>query len=186
MKILNHFITHKNFINEEINNIKLGVQKLFDSNLELANIGTPQQYSQYLDTIFPDSKVKDIVYHGYKLKKDTYGRDDLSIEKFDKLKAPKGFYFTTDKIYANTFTEKYTNVKESGIIQAIINLKNPKQQKDLFRTDPKIATDENKDGFIGNDMGFEKDNVVVVFEPEQIHILGSKKDIQGFKKFVSK
>lgn len=37
MKILNHFITHKNFLNEEINNIKPGIQELFDSNPELAN-----------------------------------------------------------------------------------------------------------------------------------------------------
>ena len=40
-----------------------------------ANQITPQQkqqaqqlYSQYLDTIFPNSKVKDIVYHGSKNK----------------------------------------------------------------------------------------------------------------------
>jgi hypothetical protein len=166
--------------------IKEGVEELFNENPELSIIGTPQQYSQYLETIFPDSKVKDIVYHGYKLKKDDYGRDDLKIEKFDKTKAPKGFYFTTDKDYANTFTEKYTNVKESGLIKAVVNLTNPKQQKDLFRTDPKIATSEGKDGFIGNDMGFEKENVLVVFEPEQIHILGNKQDIEGFKEFVSK
>lgn len=165
--------------------IKEGVDELFNENPELASIGSKEQYSEYLNTIFPDSKVKDIVYHGYKLKKDNYGRDDLNIEKFDKSKAPKGFYFTTDKTYANTFTERYTNVKESGLIQAIVNLKNPKQQKDLFKTDPAIATNENKDGFVGNDMGFEKDNVVVVFEPEQIHILGNKQDMEGFKEFVN-
>jgi len=34
-------------------------------------------------------------------------------------------------------------------------------------------------------MGFEKENVFVVFEPEQVHILGSKKDIEGFKEFVN-
>ena len=43
--------------------VKEGVEDLFESNPELANIGTQTQYSQYLDTIFPDSKVKDIVYH---------------------------------------------------------------------------------------------------------------------------
>jgi hypothetical protein len=45
-------------------NAKEGVSELFDSTPELASIGTPQQYSAYLDTIFPDSKVKDIVYRG--------------------------------------------------------------------------------------------------------------------------
>ena len=47
-------------------NIKEGVSELFESNPKLASIGTQEQYSQYLDTIFPDSKVKDIVYHGSK------------------------------------------------------------------------------------------------------------------------
>lgn len=44
--------------------VKEGVKELFDSNPELASIGTPGQYSQYLDTIFPNSQVKDIVYRG--------------------------------------------------------------------------------------------------------------------------
>ena len=43
--------------------IRDGVSELFESNPELVNIGTPQQYSQYLDSIFPGSKVKDILYH---------------------------------------------------------------------------------------------------------------------------
>ncbi len=42
--------------------LKPGVQEVFNLNPELASIGTAEQYSQYLDTIFPDSKVKDIVY----------------------------------------------------------------------------------------------------------------------------
>jgi hypothetical protein len=40
--------------------VKPGVSELFESNPELANIGTQQQYAQYLDTIFPDSQVKDV------------------------------------------------------------------------------------------------------------------------------
>jgi hypothetical protein len=43
---------------EQQKQIKPGVEELFESNPELASIGTQEQYSQYLDTIFPDSKVK--------------------------------------------------------------------------------------------------------------------------------
>ena len=44
-----------------------------------------QLYSQYLNTIFPDSKAKDIFYHG---------TSEL-FETFDKLKqVSPGFYFT--------------------------------------------------------------------------------------------
>ena len=39
---------------------KKGVNFVFEQSPELAQIGTPEQYSQYLDTIFPDSKVAEI------------------------------------------------------------------------------------------------------------------------------
>ena len=48
---------------ETANKIKKGVDFVFEQNPELIKIGTKEQYSEYLDTIFPDSKVKDIVYH---------------------------------------------------------------------------------------------------------------------------
>jgi hypothetical protein len=40
------------------------INNTYEATPELANIGTPQQYLAYVDTIFPNSKVKDIVYHG--------------------------------------------------------------------------------------------------------------------------
>ena len=52
---------------------------------------TPQQkqqalqlYSQYLDSIFPESKVKDVVYH------------DTDV-KFDKFQSRRGIYFNVTK-----------------------------------------------------------------------------------------
>src|SRR5574343_1294158 len=47
----------------EKDNIKVGVDSIFKENPELLTIGTQEQYSQYLDTIFPDSKLKDIFSH---------------------------------------------------------------------------------------------------------------------------
>ncbi|HRT03017.1 MAG TPA: hypothetical protein P5513_03660, partial [Candidatus Diapherotrites archaeon] len=137
-----------------------------------------QLYSEYLDTIFPDSKVKDIVYHG----------TDADIEVFDKKTINSrekiqhafghGFYFTTSKEYAKTYGK--------NILSTILNIRNPKKigyKRGLFgtlldfETDYTISTDANI-----VEMGDE----IVVFEPEQIHILGSKQDIQGFKEFVNK
>lgn len=60
--------------NEYQSKIKEGVTEIFNTNSELNDIGTPEQYSQYLDSVFPDSQVKDIVYHG----------TDAQFEKFDK------------------------------------------------------------------------------------------------------
>jgi hypothetical protein len=76
---------------------KPGVEELFDSNPELASIGTEEQYSQYLDTIFPDSKVKDIVYRGGE-KKDT--------SLFE--------YFTNN--YAEAYMYSKANVTKGGKI----------------------------------------------------------------------
>ena len=48
--------------------IKKGVNFVFEQNPKLAKIGTELQYSKYLETVFPESKIKDIVYHGSKIK----------------------------------------------------------------------------------------------------------------------
>lgn len=204
--------------------VKPGVEELFEENKELAAIGTPIQYSSYLDTIFPDSKVKDIVYH-------------RTFEKFvgDKFNKPseqslaKG---ADDGIYFSKNPNYYTD--KGNKIASILNLKVPmKYSHEVFIN----AIDasgyrkvENSDGFITytkesradidaikpqfpdidpNDFSKEEleeiENIykkeldnwkkladeeelvfATVFEPEQIHILGSKQDIEGFKEYVSK
>jgi hypothetical protein len=62
--------------NLEKKGIKDGVDFVFEQNPGLEKIGTKKQYSEYLDSIFPDSKVKDIVYHysslGEKIKEEGF------------------------------------------------------------------------------------------------------------------
>ena len=142
---------------------------------------TPQQkqqaqqlYSQYLDTIFPDSKVKDIVYHG-----------KISEKPISKSK-PDAQYGS-----AYYFTSKLKNTKEFGnnIIQAIVNIKNP--SLDAFEdsgsfTAKRMVEILNQKGYDAIDeTSKEYPAQLVVFESEQIHILGSKQDINGFKEFVN-
>lgn len=139
-----------------------------------------QQYSQYLDTIFPDSKVKDIVYHGTK-SKEQFERfiteRDYPIQlPHLKGKISKGSFFTKDKSIADV----------AGIrtITAILNMKNPlyrnKGSEYLFKEDVKDIQ-KNNDSLVAPGNKEE----LIVFEPEQIHILGSKQDVEGFKQFVS-
>ena len=239
-----------------------------------------QLYSQYLDSIFPDSKVKDIVYHGItsRLK-----------EKFDKfskefIKSGQGRYGEDGFFFSENKEEVNKNYNSSGLITAIINLRNT--SKDIYKntwketveylTEPqeiyggktdldylsegyraaawnkegnwkkqierlkedgwkieettnsyiklgKISSQEKTyyshlkknlekgtlpfnvnnsveairkakeqglDGLIYENVleesSVDKHNQYVVFEPEQIHILGNKQDIEGFKEFVSK
>ncbi len=213
--------------------IKEGVEELFESNPELASIGTEEQYSQYLNQIFPNSIVKDIVYHG----------SNSKIEKFDtsKSKVSDVIYFSNDireaKYYANKIPDdgifvvedyQYTYLrfedknyylkkevkigkeklskqdaiskysisekeykeaknKLGNLNPSLINIKNLYQGfgEDLFFGGSEYFKENGFDGFItNNDSGTA--TILAVFEPEQIHILGSKQDIEGFKEFVNK
>jgi hypothetical protein len=173
--------------------------------LKYINQITPQQkqqaqqlYSQYLDSVFPDSKVKDIVYHG---------TPDGRFDSFDINQAGKntkqstqGIYFTDSKKTADFYAEgsidfsqfesleEYNAVKTAKVFSAILNAKNLKlvdnpQAQDrqgdaVLRTIDKLADN----GIVG-DIDFA--HQYIVFEPEQIYILSSKADIQGFKDYMA-
>jgi len=84
---------------------------------------TPQQkqeaqqlYSLYLDTIFPDSKVKDIVYHGSHKRFDKFAKGNIKTQYSELL---SGFYFSNQKAVANAYTES----KEISIINSLSNIK---------------------------------------------------------------
>ncbi len=99
-------------INQENNiekpKIKEGVEFAFEKNPELEKIGSKEEYSKYLDTIFLDSKVKDILYH-------------RSPEKIDVLNKAK-----TKKINGNRFYFSPFNTRRYGqyYMQAILDIKN--------------------------------------------------------------
>jgi gamma-glutamyl-gamma-aminobutyrate hydrolase PuuD len=91
--------------------------------------------------------------------------------------------------------QKYILNNKGIAEQAIINIKNPKNLtvKDWFDNyDNSSSLKENSDGLLlkggkqsDNRIYDAGENQIVVFEPEQIHILGSKQDIEGFKNWVS-
>ena len=86
---------------------------MFKSNPELAKIGTPKQYSDYLNSIFPKSKIKDIIYRGLN---SAFGTTTLFKEGTNEK--GEGIYFTTNKEYALRYGNELT--------AAIVNIENPK------------------------------------------------------------
>ena len=170
--------------------IKEGVDLVFEQNPELEKIGSKEKYSEYLDTIFPESKVRDIVYH-------------RTAEKFDTFDKSR-----TKKINANRFYFSPINTGRYGqhAIQVILNIKNlaapynddfiddvnrehpeyTKGKSEYFHLPAQIYVNANKYGYDGV-YAFEgtNDDEYSVYLPEQIHILGSEQDIENFKKFVA-
>ena len=176
-------------VNEDINNI-------FKQNSELKNVGTQEQYVKYLDSIFPNSKVKNIVYHGSDSNFDVFNTDLAGMKTDEWAKTP-GAYFSHNATIAGTYGKK--------VYAVVLNLQNPKiATRELYdgvkpskhgitfynpTTEVNKAIAENKDGAIVDTVeGFDENGETqyVVFKSEQIHILGSTQDIQGFKNFISK
>jgi len=179
-----------------------GIDFVFSQSPELASIGSKAQYLQYLSTIFKTSKVKDIVYHG------TLPQNKF--EKFDKQKGTNlsgeygGIHFgdLTAAIERPTKIVKFENflagIEEDlsnfkpNIIPVILNIDNIKrveEGKNWGHGDwSKLISKENEaDGYVyTNKIENKGKDSYVVFETEQIHILGSKQDIENFKKFVNK
>jgi hypothetical protein len=173
----------RNF-NENLN-IKDGVDSLFSKFPELSDIGTKEQYSQYLETIFPNSKVKDIIYHS-------------SPSKFTKFKDP-----SSTGLSHIWFSEKpLDNQFGSNVYFVVVNLQNPLIQsnqdydKELRSfespSNPDWINNYHKTGELPKfkhdgtirSSSVDKGKSITVRNPDQIHILGSKEDIDGFTQFV--
>jgi len=171
------------------------VSVVFKDNKELQDIGSEEQYLEHLNAIFPDSKTKKTVYHGGSLNKN---------DKIKKTNFFNHFFFTSSKDYAASYSKD-----KSGEVQtAILNIKNLVNARTLLEAEgievtsanllkvtnsndvAKELMSEGYDGVYAEDadentkeLNFDE---YVVFDPEQIHILGSKKDVEMFRQHVSK
>ena len=180
----------KEFVQGKLNNVKPEVKELFESSPELQSIGTVEQYSKYINNVFPESKVKEVVYHGA----------DEKIEKFTldkkKNKKEKGLFFFSKKSSAQLWRDasfEEDNTQQGDLIYALLNLKNPETIDFENKSAWDMAKYSNEnikgDGLIAinvDEMYVGRDIQYAAFKPEQIHILGNKQDIQGFKDFVEK
>ncbi len=164
---------------------------VFEQNPDLARVGTKEQYEKYLETIFPDSKVKDIVYH----------RGPEKIERFyrSKIRTRNGkrFYFSPFNTYryGQQVTQALLNIKNLAIpyddnFLDEVNKKHPEYtegKSKWFYLPAHIYVDADKYGYDGvADFDGSSNDEYSVYSSNQIHILGSKKDIRGFKKHVKK
>jgi hypothetical protein len=201
MKDLKQFIktTIREFIEEQQINENKGnvITDIFDSFNVLSKYGNIQDYMEYLNTIFPNSKVKEIVYHGGTLNPDDRGKDSFTGEFGGK----HGIYFTGSKSRAKSYLKSGNNDyrSKSQIYFALLNIERPLDKKvwTKWKFGADTITDKgleqmkenNSDGIIVTDFlsKFTQYNTqYVVLDINQVYILGSNKDIEGFKKYMNK
>ncbi|MES3005986.1 MAG: hypothetical protein V4664_03510 [Patescibacteria group bacterium] len=216
--------------------LKEGVDHVFNQNPELAAIGTKEQYAAYLESIFPESKIRDIVYHGTALK------EKIGSFDFSKSNFAKAVFFTDNLDFAKQFA--FDDVRNGSVQEQLLNAKNPfdftnpehieeireiitqlvsegykSPTMDFNNSSPSIFNgneliqNPSQSDFVDHYMWrlrngswriIETDRVVdfisqkydsikitergstnvAVFSKEQIHVLGSNKDLEGFKKSV--
>lgn len=174
---------------------------LFKQNPEIENIGSRKEYMEYVKSIFPNSKSKQVLFHGGRK-----GIDKFMSPKDPNLKKNKGIgtatkdygiYFTADKGMAKQYTRGHKR-KDRQIYCVLVNAENPvftdvwfalqirkAINEDVFwparitDKDYKKLSDAGHDSIIwGGERG-----EVVVFDPKQIHILGTQEDLDKFRQW---
>ena len=157
-----------------------GVENVFKNNPELAIIGTPEEYSNYLKTIFPNSKLNQIFYHG------TTDVDSLKKEGFlkERLVRSQGFNFIHDYEKAEGIAlAQWELTGKEGVVSVVLNSNNI--QTNNWNESATQEKQDDVDTLIVKNTP-ENSDYYVVFEPSQVHALGSDTDKEAFKSFVLK
>lgn len=189
-------------------------------NSKLANIGSFEDYKNYVATIFPDSKLKDVYYHGG-AKNIKQFKDFGDAVTTSNVGAKHGIYFTPQKEYAqhtrgqrvlsvdadnkqrsiiSSLKTRYTPGKldkliedETELYEVLLNSQNPLITKGNWTW----AIDDKKYGELlekGYDAVENKGQSLfqninrlpetIVWDTQNIHILGNTEDIAGFEKYL--
>jgi hypothetical protein len=169
-------------------------QELVDEKIEITT-PIPQQkqealkrYSEYLDSIFPESKVKDILKHTTPSTIDKFKTGEGRLGKGIYLASPD--YKMYDKAGSNVYRAvvNVSNLKRYDVGQFNITANKNFPTQDEYSKEPQKKLQE-KDMTEGIDAYVSTANTGTeynIFEPDQIHILGTQKDIEGFKNYVAK
>lgn len=169
---------------QEAPKIKEGVAFVFEQCKELSKWGTMEEYSEYLDQIFPESKIKDIVYHTSR---------SPGIEKFREAHFGIYFAFSPTKSIAGSFLYSVIVCAKNPLIKPKPDASRDEKitynkEFESFYTPVKIVNDYERiykyDSSIETSTTTTEGVQLKIRTPEQIHILGNEEDIEKFKEFV--
>ena len=151
---------------EKDSTAKEGVDFVFEQYSELAQIGTASEYSEYLDTIFPQSKIKDIMYHGLPY---IENRNDYFRDGGEDIRTWNFFYKNR---------ERARSVGDSTYCVVINSSADYSCKEVKYKGSPTYKT---HDSAIVIEQGGDE---FVVKSKIQVYILGSEKDIRDCKRVV--
>lgn len=185
-----------------------GILDLYKKNPQMYDIGDVGQYQDYLTTIFPNSKYQGIAYHGGPrgiIKFRTPQSKTLN-KNINTGTREYGIYFTPDKNLGEYYARQ---TKNSDLYTVKLNLPNLMRYDNpsivqkfgsykgwgdasRWRFSPDAVHKkwydrlnlQNYNGIIQHESGsnFSK-NQITVFNPEDIHILGSAEDLNKFRQW---
>ncbi len=132
------------FISVQENNI----HEIFKLSPDLARVagGTSpeavQLYKKYLETIFPESKVKDIVWHGT-TSEEEFSEFDVEKESSFGFKKHGGVFFTSSLEDAKTRGSGSVENQAKRIIPSVVDIKNPVMtgEKEISKIDDKVLAE---------------------------------------------
>jgi len=167
------------------------VSSIYNQNQEISNIGTTEQYQEYLSQIFPQSQLKDVVYHGTKRDFEDFDTTQIGTES-DRNKTigdfGQGFYFTDNFFKAEGYSINMDTGRKGAVKNVILNITNPLYRNSKTIIAPKTSEELENEGYDGVIVSYTTNSnmdEIVVPNSDQIHVLGSAKDIQQFQDFVS-
>lgn len=191
----------------EIPQLKENIAEVFRLNPELAKYGSEEQYLEYYKGIFPESKIPNILWHAEKKPLENGEYD------FDKSRGDKpAMWFSQMRTPAHYFGDAAIKLYGNYEIPAKLNMRNPlvmgkKSQRiiDGVHMSTMAVTKEQIPIFerygydsmfnylfseadfeiLTNDIKKWKYNDFAIFDRSQVHILGSKEDVEQFRKFVN-
>ena len=174
---------------------------IFEHNPEIAKIGSIQEYIEYTNTIFPESVFKKVCFHGGRKGIDKFlSPGDQNFKKNKGVNSATkdyGIYFTTDRELAKVYLKGHKK-QDRQLYSVLVNIKKPLRNNGFFALhirkkfndnilNPQSITSKDYERLMqaGYDsIIWQGDNgEIIVFQPEQIHILGTEEDLNKFKQW---
>lgn len=166
----------------------------------LQDVGSFQEYRNYLTTIFPESKYPEIAFHGgpkgiKRFRTPTKGKLNKSINTATK---DFGIYFTNSEDLGKYYAGKSGQVYRVKLnLPSVIRYDNPAFSQRFIGTDKLRFSPDAISNYWYNRLNLSKYNGIIqnksgspfsrgqitMFNPDDIHILGSPEDVTKFSQW---